>query len=113
MGERVGVGWQADSCGICEWCRQGDEHLVRTVAADVRGTEWRLCGQDSGEFAVCDSGADGAGERECGSAAVRRDYGVQPAAESWGEAVVAGGNHWDWRAGASWGFSLRRRLARR
>ena len=26
-GDRVGVGWQADSCGICEWCRQGDEHL--------------------------------------------------------------------------------------
>jgi alcohol/geraniol dehydrogenase (NADP+) len=27
VGQRVGVGWQADSCGICEWCRQGDEHL--------------------------------------------------------------------------------------
>ena len=27
IGERVGIGWQADSCGICEWCRQGDEHL--------------------------------------------------------------------------------------
>jgi uncharacterized zinc-type alcohol dehydrogenase-like protein len=27
MGERVGVGWQSDSCGICEWCIQGDEHL--------------------------------------------------------------------------------------
>ncbi len=27
VGERVGVGWQANSCGICEWCRQGDEHL--------------------------------------------------------------------------------------
>ena len=27
IGQRVGVGWQADSCGICEWCRQGDEHL--------------------------------------------------------------------------------------
>ncbi|MDE1175515.1 MAG: NAD(P)-dependent alcohol dehydrogenase [Edaphobacter sp.] len=27
VGERVGVGWQADSCGYCEWCRQGDEHL--------------------------------------------------------------------------------------
>jgi len=26
-GERVGIGWQADSCGICEWCRQGDEQL--------------------------------------------------------------------------------------
>lgn len=27
VGERVGVGWQADSCGICEWCRQGNDHL--------------------------------------------------------------------------------------
>jgi len=27
VGDRVGVGWQADSCGICEWCLQGDEHL--------------------------------------------------------------------------------------
>ena len=26
-GDRVGVGWQADSCGICEWCRRGNEHL--------------------------------------------------------------------------------------
>jgi uncharacterized zinc-type alcohol dehydrogenase-like protein len=26
-GERVGIGWQADSCGICEWCLQGEEHL--------------------------------------------------------------------------------------
>ncbi len=27
VGARVGVGWQADSCGVCEWCRQGDDHL--------------------------------------------------------------------------------------
>jgi uncharacterized zinc-type alcohol dehydrogenase-like protein len=27
MGERVGVGWQANSCGICEWCRRGEEQL--------------------------------------------------------------------------------------
>jgi alcohol/geraniol dehydrogenase (NADP+) len=27
IGQRVGIGWQADSCGICEWCRSGDEHL--------------------------------------------------------------------------------------
>lgn len=26
-GERVGVGWQAGSCGICQWCRQGKENL--------------------------------------------------------------------------------------
>jgi len=30
-GERVGIGWQADSCGICEWCRQGDEHLCAST----------------------------------------------------------------------------------
>ena len=27
VGQRVGIGWQADSCGICEWCRKGEEHL--------------------------------------------------------------------------------------
>ena len=27
VGDRVGIGWQADSCGICEWCRTGKEQL--------------------------------------------------------------------------------------
>ena len=27
VGERVGIGWQADSCGICEWCLRGEEQL--------------------------------------------------------------------------------------
>jgi uncharacterized zinc-type alcohol dehydrogenase-like protein len=27
VGERVGVGWQAGSCGHCEWCRSGRENL--------------------------------------------------------------------------------------
>lgn len=27
VGDRMGVGWQSDSCGICEWCRQGKENL--------------------------------------------------------------------------------------
>jgi len=31
LGDRVGIGWQADSCGICEWCRQGDEHLCASA----------------------------------------------------------------------------------
>jgi uncharacterized zinc-type alcohol dehydrogenase-like protein len=26
-GQRVAVGWQAGSCGECEWCRQGQEQL--------------------------------------------------------------------------------------
>ena len=31
LGDRVGIGWQADSCGICEWCRQGDEQLCASA----------------------------------------------------------------------------------
>ena len=27
VGDRVGVGWQASSCGYCEWCRKGLENL--------------------------------------------------------------------------------------
>jgi alcohol/geraniol dehydrogenase (NADP+) len=26
-GQRVGLGWQSNSCGICEWCRRGMENL--------------------------------------------------------------------------------------
>jgi uncharacterized zinc-type alcohol dehydrogenase-like protein len=33
-GDRVGVGWQANSCGLCEWCLQGEENLC----ADSQGT---------------------------------------------------------------------------
>jgi uncharacterized zinc-type alcohol dehydrogenase-like protein len=27
IGDRVGLGWQCDSCGHCEWCRRGEENL--------------------------------------------------------------------------------------
>lgn len=27
VGDRVGIGWQADSCGYCEWCRRGEENF--------------------------------------------------------------------------------------
>ena len=27
VGQRVGIGWQANSCGVCEWCRKGEEQL--------------------------------------------------------------------------------------
>ena len=34
VGDRVGVGWQASSCGFCEWCLQGAENLC----AESQGT---------------------------------------------------------------------------
>ena len=27
VGQRVGLGWQSNSCGVCEWCLQGLENL--------------------------------------------------------------------------------------
>ena len=32
-GQRVGVGWQSNSCGLCEWCSQGLENLCATAEA--------------------------------------------------------------------------------
>lgn len=29
VGQVVGVGWQADSCSVCEWCESGEENLCR------------------------------------------------------------------------------------
>ena len=36
-GERVGVGWQRDSCGACEYCRAGEEVLCAGHAATCQG----------------------------------------------------------------------------
>ena len=31
VGDRVGVGWQGRSCGRCEWCEMGEEHMCEDV----------------------------------------------------------------------------------
>jgi alcohol/geraniol dehydrogenase (NADP+) len=31
IGERVGIGWQANACGRCEWCRKGEENLCASA----------------------------------------------------------------------------------
>jgi len=33
LGQRVGLGWQSNSCGACEWCTQGMENLCLTAEA--------------------------------------------------------------------------------
>jgi uncharacterized zinc-type alcohol dehydrogenase-like protein len=30
-GDRVGIGWQARSCGACEWCLKGETQLCRKI----------------------------------------------------------------------------------
>ena len=51
-GDRVGIGWQANSCGVCEWCQKGEEHLCAQVQptcvgrnggyADAVRVNWRF-----------------------------------------------------------------------
>ncbi|HUA93360.1 MAG TPA: NAD(P)-dependent alcohol dehydrogenase [Terracidiphilus sp.] len=33
IGQRVGLGWQANSCGVCEWCVRGMENLCPSSEA--------------------------------------------------------------------------------
>jgi alcohol/geraniol dehydrogenase (NADP+) len=33
IGQRVGIGWQSNSCGLCEWCSRGMENLCATAEA--------------------------------------------------------------------------------
>jgi uncharacterized zinc-type alcohol dehydrogenase-like protein len=36
-GQRIGIGWEANSCGHCEWCARGDENLCSTQQATCVG----------------------------------------------------------------------------
>lgn len=37
IGDRVGIGWQCDSCGTCEWCGKGEENNCRENRATCVG----------------------------------------------------------------------------
>lgn len=37
VGDRVGIGWQRSSCGICEYCHQGEENLCLKQEATCVG----------------------------------------------------------------------------
>ena len=49
MGDRVGVGWQGRSCGGCEWCLGGEEHLCKDVD---KNAAWSPYGGFSTSFKV-------------------------------------------------------------
>ena len=55
-GQRVGLGWQSNSCGECAWCMQGLENLCASSEGHLRAPAWRLRRQSAGECAF--RGAD-------------------------------------------------------
>jgi uncharacterized zinc-type alcohol dehydrogenase-like protein len=39
-GDRVGIGWQARSCGGCEWCSRGEENLCPEILQSATWTPY-------------------------------------------------------------------------
>ncbi|MDR3734481.1 MAG: NAD(P)-dependent alcohol dehydrogenase [Acidobacteriaceae bacterium] len=86
LGQRVGVGWQADSCGICEWCLQGDEHLCAQAQPTCVGRNGGYAGaiRVRSKFAIPIPEAiasEGAGPLLCGGITVYsplRNLNVRP-----------------------------------
>jgi uncharacterized zinc-type alcohol dehydrogenase-like protein len=37
LGQRVGLGWFADSCLTCEWCKSGNHHLCASAVGTIVG----------------------------------------------------------------------------
>jgi uncharacterized zinc-type alcohol dehydrogenase-like protein len=37
LGQRVGLGWFADSCLTCEWCKSGNHHLCASAVETIIG----------------------------------------------------------------------------
>jgi alcohol/geraniol dehydrogenase (NADP+) len=86
VGDRVGVGWQADSCGFCEWCRQGDEHLCAKSQSTCVGRNGGFADKVrvNSRFAIPVPAAldsEHAAPLMCGGVTVYspiRNYGVRP-----------------------------------
>ncbi|MGH3869959.1 MAG: NAD(P)-dependent alcohol dehydrogenase [Pseudonocardiaceae bacterium] len=94
VGQRVGVGWQAGSCGRCEWCARGKENLCAAGRPTIIGRHggWASAVYCQAEFAVPlpdQLPSDNAGPLMCAGATVFTpmvEYCVMP----WMRTAVVG-----------------------
>ena len=42
-GDRVGIAWLRETCGICAYCRRGGENLLSQCSLHWMGSRWWLC----------------------------------------------------------------------
>lgn len=93
-GQRVGVGWQAGSCGTCEWCERGKENLCAAGRPTIVGRHggWASSVRCQAEFAVPipdELPSGNAGPLMCAGVTVFTpmvEYGVMP----WMRTAVVG-----------------------
>jgi uncharacterized zinc-type alcohol dehydrogenase-like protein len=94
IGQRVGVGWHAGSCGVCEWCVRGKENLCAAQRGTIVGRPggWASSVRCQAEFAIPIPDAlssENAGPLMCAGATVFTpmvEYGVMP----WMRTAVVG-----------------------
>lgn len=94
LGQRVGVGWYAGSCGACEWCARGKENLCAAARATIIGRPggWARSIRCPAKFAVPIPDAlssENAGPLMCAGVTVFTplvEYGVMP----WMRTAVVG-----------------------
>jgi alcohol/geraniol dehydrogenase (NADP+) len=87
VGQRVGVGWQSNSCGLCEWCSKGMENLCASAEATCvhRHGGYAEAVRVNARFAIPIPDAlssEGAAPLLCGGITVYnplRSHGVNPA----------------------------------
>jgi uncharacterized zinc-type alcohol dehydrogenase-like protein len=93
VGQRVGVGWYAGSCGVCEWCVRGKENLCPGAQPTIgRHGGWANSVRCHAKFAVPIPDAlasENAGPLMCAGATVftpMAEFGVRP----WMRTAVVG-----------------------
>ncbi|WP_348260634.1 NAD(P)-dependent alcohol dehydrogenase [Telmatobacter sp. DSM 110680] len=86
VGERVGLGWQSNSCGECEWCSRGLENLCASLEATCvhRNGGYANSVRANSRFVMSIPGAlpsEQAAPLLCGGITVyspMRDHGINP-----------------------------------
>ncbi len=110
-GQRVGVGWQAGSCGHCAWCRQGKENLCPQAQPTClhRNGGFADAVRVPARFVIAIPEA--LDSENCRAAALRRHHGVHAATQLWNFARLSRRGSWNRRARSS-GFAVRADLWR-
>jgi uncharacterized zinc-type alcohol dehydrogenase-like protein len=113
VGQRVGVGWTAESCMHCRWCLSGDEHLCPESVATIVGHAGAFADRVRAHWAWTLPIPDGvdpssAGPLLCGGITVFAPlyrFGVKPTHRV-GVVGIGGLGHMALKFAAAWGCEV-------
>lgn len=103
IGQRVGLGWFADSCLTCEWCKSGNHHLCPFAVGTIIGHPGGFADRVRANAVWGHTAARSAQPANRWTPHVRRHNRVQSAAVGAGPAHRPGGCHRHW---GTWPYGL-------